>query len=80
MFLQCAEIGGFVEESPVLPATKNDSNLLESQRANDGLMGLSALAPLLVEGLRPERVMDRLVGPLDEGLAKKLRAAPAPVD
>jgi hypothetical protein len=38
------------------------------------------LATLLIEGLRPEGVMNRFVGPLDKGLAQKLGAAPPPMN
>jgi hypothetical protein len=43
-------------------------------------MGLALLATLLIEGLRPEGVMNRFVGPLNKGLAQKLGAAPPPMN
>lgn len=53
-FLQGHEVADFVVGLAVVPAAPEDSNPLESQGSQDGLVGNTLGPPALVEGLGPE--------------------------
>ena len=64
----------------VFPTAKEDTNPLESQSPDGGLMGFTSVALELIKSPCPEGVSDRLVGPFDKGLSQEPGAAVTPVD
>ena len=63
----------------ILPAAVKDSDPLKCERSYGGLMRrtLSTLLPII--GAGPGGLVDGLCGPVNESLAKELRALPAPM-
>ena len=53
----------------IFPAPESDSNPLKSKRTDDGIVWLDVGDLLLVVGLSPEEISDRLSGPFDEWFA-----------
>ena len=77
--LKRGQIARFVVRNAVDPAAPEDSDPLEGQSTDRGVMGRSLGAVLVIEGSRPERAHDGLRGPLDERLSDERRASPTPV-
>src|SRR5210317_1405320 len=65
---------------PGLPTTVEDADPLERQSAYSGLVGTAFIALLSIVSAGPERLVDRLSGPLDKGLSQEGRALPSPMD
>jgi len=49
-------------------------------RSDSGLVGAAFIALLATVSAGPERLVDRLSGPLDKGLSQEGRALPSPMD
>jgi hypothetical protein len=78
--LQCGEIDLLVIGSPILPASKENTNPFERKGPDGGLMGLPLRALLLVVQPCPERMAYGCGGPFDERLAQEGGTLPAPMD
>ena len=63
-----------------LPATVEDADLLGRQGAYSSLIGTAFITLLSIVSAGPERLVDRLGGPLDKGLSQQCRALPSPVE
>ena len=73
-------MGGLVVGRAVLPASIGDTDPLEGQRTQRGLMGRSARTLLRVVGFGPVAVRNGKGGPFHEGLAQELGALQPPMD
>lgn len=62
-----------------LPTSGHDLDPFVGERTHRRLVRLALRTLLHVEGSRPERVLDRFPGVLDEALPLELRAAESPV-
>ena len=58
---------------------EQDSDPLESQCTQDGVVGFAFLFLILVEGFGPERIANRFPRPLNETLAHERRTRIPPV-
>src|SRR5579863_4161773 len=76
---QGVEIDALVVSRSGLPAAVEDPYPLERQCPDGGLIRTALCSLLPVVGARPERFVDGLARPFDEGLAQEFRALPAPV-
>src|SRR6202521_287340 len=73
------EVDALVVPCSGLPAAVEDPYPLERQRPHGGLIRAALRSLLPVIGARPERFVDGLARPFNEGLAQECRALPAPV-
>lgn len=78
--LQSHEVARLVVGSSLDPATIEDTDPLEGECAQGGLVAHAASSTSLIERLRPKGTRHGLTDPLDEGLAQEGRTGEAPMD
>src|SRR4051812_13360691 len=66
--------------SAVVPAAPEDADPFKSEGAEDGLAVFAGGLLFFIIGFGPGTVQDGFASPFNEGLAKKGRGIPAPMD
>ena len=78
--MEVPQVPFFVISGVVLPESEDDADPFESQSAYGGVMGFTSGHELFIIGLGPSAVRNRISSKFVKGLAKELRATPAPMD
>ena len=79
-FLESFEVAEFIVSGVFFPTTEHDADTLKSHGSYCGRMFFTLFDQLVIVGLGPEGVADRLIGILLEALSQKLWAGVAPMD
>ncbi len=79
-FCEVSQVTFIVVKGAVLPEPEDDADPFKGQSAHGSVMRFSSAQEVLIIGFGPSAVRNRTTSKFVKGLAKELRATPAPPD